>query len=107
MLKPTDHNAGCNTFHSREVPDLSLRREPAPPKAFQRAFGYQEVCRELVCLQFLRSVAAVRLQEPISLSVEQDMPGLMEEGEPELVVRAVTKAQLKERLRRGQPSRCA
>jgi hypothetical protein len=84
----------------RDLLDLNLAQWPTSLAQVgpQRVGRYEPVGGETVRLVLLRRPLALLLIEiGIALVMEQDVPGLVEEGEPELVVALVAQAQLDQR----------
>jgi predicted metal-dependent hydrolase len=63
------------------------------------------VTRELISLLVLLIVLTVHLQEHVAFATQQNVSGLVEEGEPELVVAAVAETELNQGLLGCEPER--
>jgi len=88
VLQPPDHNPCRDPHLISEIKDISsveistTTRETSPELG-----GYQTIGSEAICLTFLLLIVPInRVNEDFSLSVTKQVPGLVKEREPEMII---------------------
>ncbi len=105
VLEPSDHDARCDGETPGELVDLCLAATESCYEVAPASWWNEKVRGPLVCFPFLFVIGSgcaagplvqrawLAFDEDLLLGVEENVGRFMEEAEPEMVVRAVTKAQ--------------
>ena len=99
VLQPSHDDARRDADLFCDSENCCLSHGRGLQQALERRWGDQEVRREHIrfCLQAVLS--GVIINKDLALSMEKEMASLVEEAEPEVIVRFVAQAELDEPLR--------
>src|SRR5947209_1315363 len=104
VLQASDDDPWCDTQFECESADGSARKSAQSAEYSVLGLGNQPFLCERVGLGFLLILLTlITFQEYISSAVQEDMPGLVKEREPQVVIRLVAQAQLYQCPRGRQP----
>ena len=94
VLEPAHNDAGSHTYLGGNVTNRRLAVDPHPMNRLPLRGRDERFGREAVGLFLFLRVGAVPLHEYFLLSMQEDVPHLVEERKPQVIVGPVTQAQL-------------